>query len=286
VPLVPGDRLVLRDPGRRSTVGGAVVLDVDPVGRAAAAPARLALDLGPRLLAAHPWLAVADLVHLAGPDVGGAGRLADQLVAAGAARRVGDHLAAPAALDALVARARTTTVDHHRAHPMEPGIELGGLATRLRADLAHVEAAVATAPDLLVEHGRVRHRDHRVDTAHDPEAQRFLAALAEQPFSPPSAKELGVRPELVRALVREGSVVELGGGIHLAAAAWDDARRLVVGALAEHGSVTVSSARDVLGSSRKYVLEILARLDAEGVTRRRGDDRYPGPRSGLPVPEV
>jgi selenocysteine-specific elongation factor len=283
VPLAPGDRLVLRDPGRRATVGGAVVLDVDPVGRASAAPARLALDLGPRLLAARPWLAVDDLVTLAGTDPVGAERLADQLVAAGAARRVGDHLAAPAALDALVGRARATVVEHHRAHPLEPGVELGGLATRLRADPDHVDAAVAAAADLVVEHGRVRHRDHRVDTAHDPEAQRFLAALAAQPFAPPSAKELGIRVELVRALVREGSIVDLGGGIHFTADAWADARARLVAALAERGSVTVSSARDVLGSSRKYVLEVLAKLDAEGVTRRRGDDRYPGPRSGLPV---
>jgi selenocysteine-specific elongation factor len=41
--------------------------------------------------------------------------------------------------------------------------------------------------------------------------------------------------------------------------------------------VTVADVRDLLGSTRKYVLPILNRLDAEGVTRRRGDDRIPGP---------
>jgi selenocysteine-specific elongation factor len=40
----------------------------------------------------------------------------------------------------------------------------------------------------------------------------------------------------------------------------------------------VAQARDLLGSSRKYVLAILAHFDAEGVTRRRGDERLPGPR--------
>ena len=34
VPLAPGDRLVLRDPGERDTVGGAEVLDAAPSGRA------------------------------------------------------------------------------------------------------------------------------------------------------------------------------------------------------------------------------------------------------------
>jgi selenocysteine-specific elongation factor len=41
--------------------------------------------------------------------------------------------------------------------------------------------------------------------------------------------------------------------------------------------VTVADVRDLLDSTRKYVLPILNRLDAEGVTRRRGDERIPGP---------
>ncbi|HEY3241517.1 MAG TPA: selenocysteine-specific translation elongation factor, partial [Acidimicrobiia bacterium] len=41
LPLSPGDRLVLRDPGRGETIGGAEVLDVAPPGRARAAAARL-----------------------------------------------------------------------------------------------------------------------------------------------------------------------------------------------------------------------------------------------------
>jgi len=38
--------------------------------------------------------------------------------------------------------------------------------------------------------------------------------------------------------------------------------------------------RDLLGSTRKYVVPILTWLDREGVTRRRGDDRVPGPALG------
>ena len=41
----------------------------------------------------------------------------------------------------------------------------------------------------------------------------------------------------------------------------------------------LSDIRDLLGSTRKYVVPIMARLDADGVTRRRGDDRIAGPRA-------
>jgi selenocysteine-specific elongation factor len=115
--------------------------------------------------------------------------------------------------------------------------------------------------------------------AGEPEAQRLLAALDAVPFSPPAPAEVGGSPEIVRGLLREGLLVDLEGTIFTATAV-DKARHVVREGLERHGSLTVSQARDLLGSSRKYVLAILAHFDAEGVTRRRGDERFPGPRLG------
>ena len=41
---------------------------------------------------------------------------------------------------------------------------------------------------------------------------------------------------------------------------------------------TVAQFRDATGASRKFVLPLLAELDARGVTRRRDDLRIAGPR--------
>jgi selenocysteine-specific elongation factor len=46
---------------------------------------------------------------------------------------------------------------------------------------------------------------------------------------------------------------------------------------------TASRLREALGTSRKYALPLLNLLDAEGITRRRGDLRIGGPR--LPHPD-
>ena len=54
-------------------------------------------------------------------------------------------------------------------------------------------------------------------------------------------------------------------------------------ALRDRGHLTVADVRDVLGSTRKYVLPICGWLDRQGVTRRRGDERVPGPASGVPT---
>ena len=88
---------------------------------------------------------------------------------------------------------------------------------------------------------------------------------------------MGASPALVRALIRAGALVDVDGVV-FTRAAYDDARDRVARAVVERGALTVSDVRDLLGSSRKYVVPMLTRFDAEGVTRRRGDERIPGAR--------
>jgi selenocysteine-specific elongation factor len=275
LPLAPGDRLVLRDPGRRRTVAGAEVLDVQPSGAAKEAPARLALPLGERLLAGHGWVAVAGLPRLAGMPDDAAFVLADALVREGHAVRVGAWLVAPETRDAVRKHARERVLAHHRSRPLERGLDVGTLAIALRLDPGRLRAALEGADDLTVERGAVRDASHVGSVSDSPEAARLLAALDAAPFAPPSPAEVGADVALVRALVREGVLVDVEGVV-FTASALARARALVQQALRERGSLTIADARDVLGSSRKYVVPLMSRLDAEGVTRRRGDERIAG----------
>jgi selenocysteine-specific elongation factor len=280
LPLAPGDRLVLRDPGSQETVGGAEVLDVAPVGRARLAPPRLPLPTGQRLLAGRPWLRPGELVALAGVDAAGAARLARELVEGGEAVAVmdGEYLVAAPALDQVRRQATEALAEHHRRHPLEPGLDLSALGPVVGLDPARARAALEGAAGIVVEHGRARLASHLARVADEPEAHKLLAALDAEPFSPPAPEEVGTRPEIVRGLIREGLLIDLDGLI-FSAAGLDKARDVIRQGLSENGSLTVAQARDLLGSSRKYVLAVLARFDAEGVTRRRGDERLPGPKA-------
>jgi selenocysteine-specific elongation factor len=280
VPLAPGDRLVLRDPGRRHTVAGLEVLDVTPVRRAKDAPDRLAQPLGLRLLAASPWLALGAISTLAGLSEHDAAALADDLVASGAAARVDEWLVATRTLEQVREESARRATEHHRRHPHDAGIDAAALAASLGTTAEQLRAALAGAPDVLVEHGVVRHASHAATVTDSAEAQRVLDAIDAAPFSPPSPLELGVDRALVRALVREGRLVEIDGVV-FSAAALERARALVIDALRARERVTVADVRDLLGSTRKYVVPLVGWLDRQGVTRRRGDDRVPGPASGL-----
>lgn len=271
VPLAPGDRIVLRDTGRDRTVAGATVLDVDPVTRGPAAAAALDGPLGVRLLG-RGWLPAAGLGPLTGlPAADAAARLADA-----GAERIGPWFVARATADAARATVAARVQAHHRDRPTERGVPVTALARATRLSPDQVEALVAATSDLAVTEGTVHAADHIGDPTTSPAGRALIATLAATPLAPPAPGDLA----LARTLERAGALVEVDG-IWFTADAVADARARVVAAIADRGELTVGDARDLLDSSRRYVLPLLKHLDATGVTRRRGDVRIAGPRSGL-----
>jgi selenocysteine-specific elongation factor len=246
VPLLPGDRFVLRESGRSETVGGGEVLDVAPVLSARRArPSRAA----ERVVAERGWVDVDLLERLTGE------------------RRqpvLGRWVVADAALAAAM-----EDVQRAIAGAGALGLDVATLDERQRAALDRAEGVV-------IEGGRVR-----AAAAADPLANHpFLTRLEATPFSPPEPD--GVDRAELRELVRRGLVVERDGCYFAPSAVEDAARRVAALLASTPAGVTVAQVRDALGTTRKHALPLLAQLDATGVTRRRGDVRVGGPR--LPQP--
>ena len=246
VPLVLGDRFILRESGRGETVGGGEVLDVAPQRPASVARPDRSVD---RIVAEWGWIGAEDLERLTGerraPSVGG--WVVDPAVLATARERL---------LEALAGGG---------------GVDLATLDERDRA-------LVATLDGVRVEGGRAVLAGSGPSAGDEAPAHPYLEALAASPFAPPTPEEAGVERREVRELVRRGIVIERDG-FFFSAAAVDAAAKLVAGALATSpAGVTASHLRDVLGTTRKYLLPLLSHLDATGVTRRRGDVRIAGPR--------
>ena len=82
-----------------------------------------------------------------------------------------------------------------------------------------------------------------------------------------------VTPTLLQYLIAERRAVRVNDDTVFARSAYDEAVGRLRSHLSEHQTLTVAAARDVLGSSRRYVLPLLEWLDAQKITRRVGDDR-------------
>jgi len=242
LPLLPGDRFILRESGRDETVGGGELLDVEPLLPASkAAPSR---HIG-RLIAERGWVDVDHLARISGVDV--------EPVA-------GRWVVTPELLESTVA---SLTERIEAAGPL--GLDLASVDETERSIVHLVDnvnisagrAVVGEAPDPLADH-------------------EWVAALANSPFNPPGVE--GVDRAEVRELVRRGTVIEQDG-VFFAASAIDQAAHIMAGLLASNpDGFTVAEARDALGTTRKYVLPLVSHLDRTGVTRRRGDVRIAGPR--------
>ena len=104
---------------------------------------------------------------------------------------------------------------------------------------------------------------------------RLLKAYHDFPCTPPTgseaAKKYGMDAELFQAVLVQGDLVDAGDDIFFAADVYQDMVTRVVTYLGEYGAISVAQARDLFGSTRRYIVAFLEHLD-QRITRRIGDD--------------
>lgn len=243
VPLVVGDRYILREHGRDETVGGGEILDIDPVTTAARARPDGRVE---QLVADRGWIDATDLTAITGVEQ---------------RPTIGRWVVDPGVVDGAAAtlRARIDAADG-------VGLDVATLDERDRALLA-------TFADVTVASGRAR----AATAAPDPLDAHPFVDLARRAGCTPPAPE-GVDRRDLRELIRRGRLVECGG-IVFHPDAIDAAARAAADLLARSpAGFTVSDLRGALGITRKHAVPLAAELDARGITRRRGDLRIAGPR--------
>jgi selenocysteine-specific elongation factor len=235
-----GDPVVLRG---RTTIGGAVVLDPAPPRHAS--PERFELlERGDMAALVHEPVRLEALRHL-GEEPNGL----DQ---------AGDWVFSPEWLEELRADLQRRIED---ADPLDPGIPVPSEPwARDVLPLAGVERRGARLylPGSQASLG-----------GKSGAAERLEAELGEAGFAPVAVEDR----ELGAFLEREGRLVRLGDGLAIGAAAYEDAKRLLLDECEAEGSITLARYRDLLGTGRKPAQLLLERFDADGLTRRVGDER-------------
>ena len=278
------DRFVLREAGRRQTVAGGQVLDVDPPLRPGPDPAGRLRSRVEADRAALAWRQVVDSGAITGHDLA-----AVTGVSAGDVVRHGAVMAGAWVLSPeLKIRVGEAVVQHlersHAEHPLREGVAV----EEVRAVIASVLDGRAE-PDLsdwfisrLVEEGAiaragplVRLLHHSPTTVGREDAARLLGEVQAAEPTPPTVKELvaaGFHPELIAAACSEGRLVRVSSDVVMTPSLVHRALELVRQE-AQPPGLTVSAFREALGTSRKYALPLLEYFDSLGVTRRHGDVR-------------
>jgi selenocysteine-specific elongation factor len=102
--------------------------------------------------------------------------------------------------------------------------------------------------------------------AREAEAARLEAGLGLEPLKVDDKA-------LARYLEEQGRLVRIGDGLAVSAQAYEQARAALVAECETAGRITLARFRDLIGVGRKAAQLLLERMDADGVTRRIGDER-------------
>jgi selenocysteine-specific elongation factor len=233
-----GDRVVLRG---ATTVGGGRVLDPAPP-RHSDADRTALVERGEIGATVHSPVRADSLRHLVDGDVPGV-------------ERAGDWIFSAAWLEELDAELRARLAD---ADPLDPGVPM-----------PTEPWAPAIVPLLGLE--RRGSRLYLPGSSgglggREADAAALEAQLGLDPVKVEDAK-------LARFLEEQGRLVRVGDGYAVSPAAYEQARRVVVAECEAAGRITLARFRDLIGGGRRTSQLLLERLDADGITRRVGDER-------------
>jgi selenocysteine-specific elongation factor len=302
VVAVWGQPFVVRSESPVTTIGGGRILDPaatrirpsdaeardqlaalgadDPLERAAAAAYSFA---------ARPWQP-ADLVRAAG--VADPGALVDRLVQTGRLRSLKLSPQRRQALHELVyqrlaARIEGVLGKMHDEQPLETWLERARLTSRLAGlgEAALVEALLAE----LARENRIRNGERGVGLAgRGPQLSTGEMALLEQFVEryraagrqPPTIEEVrqsvsknrAATLQLLALAAAQGRLAQVSADYYFHVDALREIQAALVARLEGRG-LTVAEIRDLLASSRKYVVPLCEYFDRIGLTRRQGDLR-------------
>jgi len=291
-----GDRFVLRLYSPTRLLGGGVVLD--PASKKRRRYERAALERLTLAMSGDPRAVVEDAVRVCesgatrGELAGSTGIAEQELVGIighlTAEARLIDHggrVFHAATLEMTTARVRSILSQYHAAHPLKSGMPREALKSTLGSKIDQkgfqsLTGLLETRGEIVLEEATARLPDHRPTLT---ESQEALAHLIETEYraaglNPPLNQEAEARygaeaRELMNILAERGALVKLTPELCFHSEAMERAEKALKEYLSSNDRITVAEFRDLVDSSRKYVVPLLEHFDRRRVTRRAGDVR-------------
>lgn len=275
-----GDRIILRDSGRRITLAGGTIIEPflqnfgSPKSNEAVTRARSRADAQ----AVRGYMAVL-------LDESEGIKISEALLMTGLEKDAlpgiltKTFVVSEKTHDEIRSRVMEQVRDYQVDHPVEPGIPRtqikAGSAPQITEEILEL---LITQGQLQPEGTFVRTPDHQPQTE-TPEALHLLNAVNAAGFSPPTVAELNQQydPSLIRSLVRNGRLVQIDRDIVISSDRLQQLFTAVRELALESDGFTVAGFRDRVGTTRKYAVPMLEYLDSTKFTVRQQDVRILGP---------
>jgi selenocysteine-specific elongation factor len=308
IPVVKGDRFIIRQPSPSLTIGGGVVVDALPrrrhrrfrpqlmarletllagtpedlllaeLDRRGPLPVRIliaecGLPVTPASTALSNLLKTADIFILSETN----GHLETAL---GDFTKSKEIIVSRAGWAALQGQIRSTLADYHERFPLRLGMPRGELKSRLKLETRLFNEAIGRAQaegTLAATESQVHLPNHQINFTPEQKAatDKLLVEFRRNPYNTPLPRDVAATlgEEVMVALVEMNRLTRISNEVILLSETYQQFLAWLRGYLQENKSVTVAQVRDVFGTSRKYALALLEYTDEQRITRRVGDER-------------
>lgn len=290
-----GDRFVLRDWGKQSTIAGGIVLDPDArrrifrqvrqrefLDRRAAAPGDAA-TYAATLIERDKAVTRSGFLAKSRFSQAAIDASVQELADAGVVAIQGKLIVDQKWWNRMFERASSLIRDHHDAHPEHVGLLINNLRPRLESSLPD-RKLFDPLLDALCQHGFVRAGKSVRWGEHTPKlpaelaaaGDRIRSALKGNPLEPPNPKELAptdTDAKALKFLIDTGEAVQLSDKAIILSEVFESARARIIDHLRAHGASTASDLRQAVDTTRRIMIPLLEKLDSEGTTRRDGELR-------------
>lgn len=304
LPVCAGDHFVVRTYSPVQVAGGGKVLLAHPRRRTNLDPAMRALleaadagDLGHAAAVAasvQPMPTTAQqIARLVGMEMPLAAQSLEQAVQSSDLVALGDkgdgrYYATQPVLRKLAGAVDRALIGFHSDNPTEAGMSKDSLR---RACFPNMDgpcfdaliARLASSGAVAAHGGLVGHPSAQgsAQQALDNATDALAALLAKQGMTPEALPNLAEKAGLTKQMASKamGALVDAGRAYRASSELFFDAPAIAGAkdAIAAHlragGPGTASALKEVMGTSRKFAMPLLERFDAEGFTRRSGDER-------------
>jgi selenocysteine-specific elongation factor len=292
LPLVKGDRFIVRLPSPSITLGGGVVIDPQPGRRHRRFKPEVVARLE-TLLKGTPGELLLKALETSGP-ISSADLLKRTALPKDEAQVALQELldskqALPLKTDLFIATSSWAALRHkmlnelsayHAANPLKIGMPREELKSRLGLETKTFNLVIdqALKENVVALTGAALHLPE-FQITFKPDQQKSIEVLIRKfqaaPWNTPAPKEAEqiVGTQVLAALIDLGQLLKLSEDVLLLPETYADSVEKIRAHLMAQRTITVAQVRDLFNTSRKYALALMEYLDAQGVTKRQGDER-------------
>lgn len=165
----------------------------------------------------------------------------------------------------------------HSKYPLRSGMPKEELKRRLGLKDAVFGTALDAFEEIEIEGGtvRLRGREIRLTGQQLEQARRLEKVFLKARFSPPDRTQVlqDFDKEIFGSLLANGTLIKVTEDLFFHREAIEKAKKLIAQYVNENREIRLSDMRDILGSTRKYVVPLAEYFDTIRFTKRSGDLR-------------